>query len=632
MSINFLLSQIKAAIQSSSRNIRTRLTILRQISRQNDKSIERYVSSLSLTIDKKLNKLNSSKEYSDDISEKIKSLYEKYNTIFGIFEDLTKENTTISDLLSDIIVNIKSYKDELASNIEILKRELSSAETSLLNILRSDEEKIESKQNLDDSIKNTKQSYLDELKEKIKNEPGFLGRLAKILGSSLGAAAAAVSPLVTGEAPKLAPPRPKYSSPPGEVPTEKSSSTTSPRPSTSPTPPRIIPGKPGDFGIEYRTRKEMRQQGERYGRVPGNRTVFLDFNSVGQTSRAKGWEIVVPDDITKEELERVRQNRDGFVNLAAQYGYENYRIRSGGKYGPGIFTTSENRRRRNGRSGGVSGTFHTEPGFAGDPGFQKLMGNENFVKDYARLNADTLGNIPGVTFQTPHGDRSAPSGASMRLPDGTVVTERSLAPSILDEMKKYKEESLNKPQPTAPQPRSQPQPQTTPPQSRSQPHPRSQPQPRQQPRSQPQPQTRVPQSRSQPQTRSQPQPRQHPKSQPQPRQQPKQQPKANRPEPKTNPQIKKPRPSDRNGIFSEEAMKKANYYLDSIIRYSEGIKPKSKESNLKSSGSGNPNDRNAATKNPTPRSKRDAATKNQTPPSNRDAATGINPETHMGDT
>ena len=631
MSINFLLSQIKAAIQSSSRNIRTRLTALRQISRQNDKSIERYVSSLSLTIDKKLNKLNSSKEYSDDISEKIKSLYEKYNTIFGIFVDLTKENTTISDLLSDIIVNIKSYKDELASNIEILKRELSSAETSLFNILRSDEEKIESKQNLDDSIKNTKQSYLDELKEKIKNEPGFLGRLAKILGSSLGAAAAAVSPLVTGEAPKLAPPRPKYSSPPGEVPTEKSSSTTSPRPSTSPTPPpRIIPGKPGDFGIEYRTRKEMRQQGERYGTVPGNRTVFLDYNSVGQTSRAKGWEIVVPDDITKEELERVRQNRDGFVNLAAQHGYENYRIRSGGKYGPGIFTTSENRRRRNGRSGGVSGTFHTEPGFAGDPGFQKLMGNENFVKDYARLNADTLGNIPGVTFQTPHGDRSAPSGASMRLPDGTVVTERSLAPSILDEMKKYKEESLNKPQTTPPQLRSQPQPQTTPPQLRSQSQPqtrvpqsRSQSQPQTTPpqlSSQPQPQTRVPQSRSQsqPQTRSKPQPRQ--------------QPKANRPEPKTNPQIKKPRPSDRNGIFSKEAMKEANDYFDSIIKYSEEIKPKSKNSNLKPSGSGNPSNRNAATENQTPPSNRDAATENQTPPSNRDAATGINSEAHMSDT
>jgi hypothetical protein len=631
MSINFLLSQIKAAIQSSSRNIRTRLTALRQISRQNDKSIERYVSSLSLTIDKKLNKLNSSKEYSDDISEKIKSLYEKYNTIFGIFVDLTKENTTISDLLSDIIVNIKSYKDELASNIEILKRELSSAETSLFNILRSDEEKIESKQNLDDSIKNTKQSYLDELKEKIKNEPGFLGRLAKILGSSLGAAAAAVSPLVTGEAPKLAPPRPKYSSPPGEVPTEKSSSTTSPRPSTSPTPPpRIIPGKPGDFGIEYRTRKEMRQQGERYGTVPGNRTVFLDYNSVGQTSRAKGWEIVVPDDITKEELERVRQNRDGFVNLAAQHGYENYRIRSGGKYGPGIFTTSENRRRRNGRSGGVSGTFHTEPGFAGDPGFQKLMGNENFVKDYARLNADTLGNIPGVTFQTPHGDRSAPSGASMRLPDGTVVTERSLAPSILDEMKKYKEKSLNKPQTTPPQLRSQPQPQTTPPQLRSQSQPqtrvpqsRSQSQPQTTPpqlSSQPQPQTRVPQSRSQsqPQTRSKPQPRQ--------------QPKANRPEPKTNPQIKKPRPSDRNGIFSKEAMKEANDYFDSIIKYSEEIKPKSKNSNLKPSGSGNPSNRNAATENQTPPSNRDAATENQTPPSNRDAATGINSEAHMSDT
>ena len=66
-------------------------------------------------------------------------------------------------------------------------------------------------------------------------------------------------------------------------------------------------------------------------------------------------------------------------------------------------------------------------------------------------------------------------------------------------------------------------------------------------------------------------------------------------------------------------MKKANYYLESIIRDSEGIKPKSKESNLKSSGSGKPNDRNAATKN-------------QTPPSNRDAATGINPEAHMGDT
>ena len=61
-------------------------------------------------------------------------------------------------------------------------------------------------------------------------------------------------------------------------------------------------------------------------------------------------------------------------------------------------------------------------------------------------------------------------------------------------------------------------------------------------------------------------------------------------------------------------MEEANNYFNLIIEYSKGIKPKSNEPNLKSSGSGNR----------TPPSNRNAATGNPTPPSNRDAATGIN--------
>lgn len=193
----------------------------------------------------------------------------------------------------------------------------------------------------------------------------------------------------------------------------------------------------GNYRVEYRTRREQREEGGRFGRTPENRTVFLDFNAAGKG--AKGWEIIVPDNITKEELEKVKQHRDAFVKLAGEFGYKNYRIRPGGKYGAGILTTSENRRRRGGRSGGVPGTYHTEPGFTNDPGFRKLMGNPDFVKAYSALLGRTLGKIPGITFQTPHGDPSAPTGAGMRLPDGTYVTERTLAPRILKHLENLRE-------------------------------------------------------------------------------------------------------------------------------------------------------------------------------------------------
>jgi len=87
------------------------------------------------------------------------------------------------------------------------------------------------------------------------------------------------------------------------------------------------------------------------------------------------------------------------------------------------------------------------------------MGNPDYVRDYARLNTDTLGHIPGVTFQTPHGDPGAPYGAGMKLPSGEYVTEKSFAPRILREMQRHKKELENqkdsnyKPEANAPIPR-----------------------------------------------------------------------------------------------------------------------------------------------------------------------------------
>ncbi len=167
----------------------------------------------------------------------------------------------------------------------------------------------------------------------------------------------------------------------------------------------------GDFGIEYRTRRQMRQQGERYGNRPGKRSIFLDFNAPAAGTRAKGFLMVIPDNASPAEIKSYQSYRDGYINLMRKYGGST-KLHGRGRHGRGLLTTRENRN-------GVPGTVHLEDGFNTDPNFRRLMGNKDFINDLARLRSKTLGSIPGVTFQTPHGSSNGgrDQGAVMRIKD-----------------------------------------------------------------------------------------------------------------------------------------------------------------------------------------------------------------------
>jgi hypothetical protein len=447
------LQKVSALLNSKTRNTRTRINLFRVEARRNNNKISRYLRLLSRVLDLKLRKLNELDPKLKDIDKSIVRLSSSLDKNSSLLERLFQTLSVISERITGITSTENNLSSSIVENISSLSANFLNISENIDSIKITQKEKKGST-SLRNRLKGLSSITKDDIINYLKQNPSLLSALVGLLLGSVPALAATVGKSLglTKESPRTPQTRtnrdfnlPEDTSD-NRIKEQKDKEQTGVEPSK-----RIPSGPPGDFGIEYRTRREMRREGERYGRTPGNRTVFLDFNAAGRG--AKGYEIIVPDDITKEELDAVRQNRDEFVNLAAQYGYENYRIRRGGKYGPGIYTTSENKRRRGGRVGGVPGTFHTEPGFTNDPKFRELMGNPDFVRDYARLNADTLGRIPGVTFQTPHGDPGAPSGAGMKLPSGEYVTERSFAPRILYEMQRYKKDNNYKPEPSVPKPR-----------------------------------------------------------------------------------------------------------------------------------------------------------------------------------
>jgi hypothetical protein len=162
------------------------------------------------------------------------------------------------------------------------------------------------------------------------------------------------------------------------------------------------------FNVVPQSRDQLSQ--ERRRSLPGQRIVSLDFN--GFTKKARGVEIVIPDDATPEE----RQAAQNYVDRVAQFfrenGLEDYPVR-------GVRTTSENKR-------GMSGYFHTEPFFNSDPEAVEIITNN--TTDYAKILAETLGNIPGVTFIPPH-TASSPGAV---LPNGT--SERDFGFSIIEDL------------------------------------------------------------------------------------------------------------------------------------------------------------------------------------------------------
>ena len=182
----------------------------------------------------------------------------------------------------------------------------------------------------------------------------------------------------------------------------------------------VMPSAPGKFGINSATRDQLTK--DQRQSIPGKRNISLDFNSA---LNGRGGEIIIPDNATKEERAAAWAYLKGVQQVAKKYGYDNYKIR-------GVKTRSENGR-------GVGGFFHTEPFFAQDPKFKKLLTNPDFVKDLSRTTAKTLGSIDGATFIAAH--KSSDYGATMTLADGTKINERDFSRNqLIPHIQKYRQE------------------------------------------------------------------------------------------------------------------------------------------------------------------------------------------------
>ena len=140
----------------------------------------------------------------------------------------------------------------------------------------------------------------------------------------------------------------------------------------------------------------------------GKLKISLDFNS---SAGGKGVEIIIPDDASSEVIAAAKKYVAGVKDFFDANGYGNYKIRDGGKYGSGIFTVSENKKRRDSNLGGVSNTIHTEPFFHQDAKAEKIV-DENF-ESFAKLHLDAFGDL-SARMIIPHGAKGNPVGASSK--------------------------------------------------------------------------------------------------------------------------------------------------------------------------------------------------------------------------
>jgi len=149
------------------------------------------------------------------------------------------------------------------------------------------------------------------------------------------------------------------------------------------------------------------------------RRIALDFNSADNPT--PGVEIIVPEDITDEELEASKAYVEGVAKLFDKHGYGGYSVRTS-DFHPGV------KRRGIENASGISNTFHTEPFFMQDEKARAIFMMPEFQQDYTKLLSDTLRTIPDSVIMAPH--KRGAEGAAFES-DGETVTERSLGMSLV---------------------------------------------------------------------------------------------------------------------------------------------------------------------------------------------------------
>lgn len=142
-------------------------------------------------------------------------------------------------------------------------------------------------------------------------------------------------------------------------------------------------------GNEIRAHNLTRSQIDRRS-VPGRRVISLDANSASGREEVLRPLVVIPNNATPAERRAAQQAAD----RVAQWLNQNL---GGDRATTGLVrTTAENGR-------GIGGFFHTEFHSVNDTPAVNLI--KERPQEYARILAETLGQVPGANFIVPHGNR-----------------------------------------------------------------------------------------------------------------------------------------------------------------------------------------------------------------------------------
>ena len=145
--------------------------------------------------------------------------------------------------------------------------------------------------------------------------------------------------------------------------------------------------------------------------------VSLDYNSYTGLGKASGTEVIIPDNADKATKNAAIKFNKAMVAFATKHGIKDYKNR-------GIFTTTQNAARKDGKRGGVSNTVHAEPFFIQDKKMVAIV-NNNF-EEFSKIYVGAFGGLP-ARMVAPHGVGSDVGRASEEFGSETEFGKRVIA-------------------------------------------------------------------------------------------------------------------------------------------------------------------------------------------------------------
>lgn len=134
-----------------------------------------------------------------------------------------------------------------------------------------------------------------------------------------------------------------------------------------------------------------RGDGEAYRGTKNMFNISLDYNS--HSSYASGTEVIIPDNADAATRKTAEEFNKAMVAFAKKHGIKGYKNR-------GVFTTSENAKRKGGERGGAANTIHAEPFFIQDK--KMVAAVKNNFKEFSQIYVDVFGILP-ARIVAPHG-------------------------------------------------------------------------------------------------------------------------------------------------------------------------------------------------------------------------------------